>query len=125
MKELVLLTIAISLLYTVLPIISAWTFIKAIIKWDIRILKIWWFRTAIAIDKLGNVIGAPFFNDTFIKKGGYQFGNPEETISSILGKNQRDNTLTKFGSFFRIALDFIEKDHCFKSINNNLTNTRK
>ena len=40
----------------------------------------------------------------------------EETISSALGKNQRDGTLTKIGRALVWILDKIEKEHCKKSI---------
>lgn len=48
----------------------------------------------------------------------YQFGDFRETISSVLGKNQRDGTLSKKGEILVSILDFIDKDHCKKSINN-------
>ena len=83
------------------------------------------FLTAVAIDQMGNVLGAPFFNDTFIKKGGYNFGNPDETISSVIGKNYRDNTLTWVGSIFRWLLDTIDTNHSLNSIEEDETNTRK
>ena len=65
------------------------------------------------------------FNDILIKIGGYKFGNRQETISSVLGKNQRSNTLTKAGKILRFILDVIDKDHCKNSINDNLSNTTK
>ena len=65
------------------------------------------------------------FNDILIKIGGYKFGNRQETISSVLGKNQRSNTLTRAGRILRFILDFIDKDHCLNSINDELSNTTK
>ena len=49
---------------------------------------------------------------------GYAFGNPNETISSALGKNQRDGTLSWFGKVICKILDTIDKNHCEKSIDN-------
>lgn len=46
-----------------------------------------------------------------------RFGNIEETISSVLGKNQLSNNLTKFGKVIVWILNKIEKNHCIKSIN--------
>ena len=40
----------------------------------------------------------------------------EETISSVLGKNQRDNTLSFAGKVLVFILDTIDKNHCKKSI---------
>jgi len=64
----------------------------------------------------GNVICKDLFNLILIEKGGYQFGNRKETISSALGKNLSDNTLTKAGKFVVFVLDKIEDNHCLKSI---------
>lgn len=60
-----------------------------------------------------------------LEMGGYKFGNPKETISSVIGKNQRDNTLSIAGMILRVMLDKIDKNHCLKSINNDATNTKK
>ena len=50
------------------------------------------------------------------KENGYQFGAVGETISSALGKNQRDKTLTICGKILVSILDFLDKNHCIKSI---------
>ncbi|MWB93002.1 hypothetical protein GON26_01385 [Flavobacterium sp. GA093] len=71
---------------------------------------------ATSIDASGNVICKDLFNLLLIEKGGYEFGKRKETISSALGKNQRDNTLTKTGKAIVFILDKIETDHCMKSI---------
>lgn len=72
--------------------------------------------TAISIDKFGNIEFRTLFNKTMITEKGIKFGTENETISSILGKNQRDKTLTKFGIAFCAFLDFIDEDHCKNSI---------
>ncbi|MCC9072441.1 hypothetical protein LNQ49_12695 [Flavobacterium sp. F-65] len=71
---------------------------------------------ATSVDTSGNVICKDLFNLLLIKKGGYEFGKRKETISSVLGKNQRDETLTKTGRFIVFILDKIETDHCLISI---------
>jgi 8-oxo-dGTP diphosphatase len=71
---------------------------------------------ATSIDASGNVVCKDLFNLILIKKGGYEFGKRKETISSVLGKNQRDNTLTGTGRLIAFILDKIETDHCLKSI---------
>ena len=76
------------------------------------------FRIAVVIDMGGNVLGEEIFNDFLITKDGYKFGNRKETISSVLGKNQRDGTLTALGNGLCKLLDIIDKDHCKKSIDN-------
>ena len=73
-------------------------------------------ETAIDIDKFGNRNFRTFLNTTMKIKGGYMFGNVNETISSALGKNQRDGTLSWFGKVICKILDTIDKNHCEKSI---------
>lgn len=73
---------------------------------------------AVDIDRFANNHFRSLFNALFIIKGGYRFGDYRETISSVLGKNQRDKTLKKTGKFLVRILDFIDKNHCEKSINN-------
>ncbi|NJN50187.1 MAG: hypothetical protein HC798_03065 [Polaribacter sp.] len=75
----------------------------------------YFLETAIDIDKFGNRNFRTFLNLT-MQKNGYEFGNVNETISSALGKNQRDNTLTYFGKCVCNTLDFLDKEHCKKSI---------
>ena len=74
---------------------------------------------AIVIDQMGNVT-LSFALNYFLQKGGYQFGNRNETISSAIGKNQVMGTLTQAGWAICNTLNFIHKDHCKLSINNKL-----
>ena len=71
---------------------------------------------ATSIDASGNVVGKELFNLALKKKRGYAFGKRKETISSALGKNQRDGTLTKLGKALAFVLDKIDTNHCLKSI---------
>lgn len=72
--------------------------------------------TAITIDKMGNREFRTLFNKTLKTKDGYPFGAENETISSALGKNQVQNTLTKTGKALVWLLDKIDKNHCAKAI---------
>lgn len=72
-------------------------------------------QTAIDIDRFGNRNFRTLLNITLQNKG-YQFGNINETISSALGKNKRDNTLTKIGLLLCYILDSLDENHCIKSI---------
>ena len=119
------LIIASILLYLLLPIVSIFMIIKYLFTGDKRMIIVWFWRTARAIDVFANVNGAEFFDAIFIRDGGYKFGNPKETISSVIGKNQRDNTLSIAGQILRWMLDRIEQDHCLNSINSQATNTKK
>lgn len=74
--------------------------------------------TAINIDRFGNREFRFSLNKYLIlEKSPDRFGNIEETISSVLGKNQISNNLTNFGKSIAWVLDKIEKNHCIKSIN--------
>lgn len=77
-------------------------------------------ETAIDIDKFGNRNFRTFLNATMRLRNGYKFGNVNETISSALGKNQRDKTLSRVGKGVCFILDKLDKDHCKKSINENV-----
>lgn len=86
----------------------------------INFLVVWnegYFRsTALSIDIFANREFRASWNKFLKKQEGYKFGKQGETISSALGKNQRDNTLTKLGKIICSILDFLDKNHCKKSI---------
>nr|WP_315175558.1 hypothetical protein [uncultured Flavobacterium sp.] len=73
-----------------------------------------YFRdSAVTLDKLANREFRTLWNKTLIKWEGYDFGNSNETISSVLGKNIQNETLTTTGK----ALVFIlTKKHCLDAI---------
>ena len=76
-----------------------------------------YFRnTALNIDIWANREFRAFWNGAMRKENGYLFGVVGETISSALGKNQRDKTLTNCGEILVAILDFLDKNHCIKSI---------
>ena len=99
---------------TVLNLIVVIT--KYSFKW--KVIKNYFLETAIDIDRFGNRNFRTLLNTTLITKDGYKFGDYRETISSALGKNKLKNTLTKTGKALCAILDFLDKDHCIKSIRN-------
>ena len=80
---------------------------------------------AIAKDQYGNVICQYVFNHLLIKKTGYKFGNADETVSSVIGKNKLNNTLTFLGRTLDNILDFFDENHSVKSIDNTEGNDSK
>lgn len=78
----------------------------------------YFLRLALGIDQFGNVFISPFANIAMRKKGGARFGDPEEKISSVLGKLYVKGKLTALSSLIRVVLDSLDKDHCVKAINN-------
>jgi len=125
MIEFLVLSVAIILLYLFLPVVVVFYIVKYLLTGNKRELKVWFFRSAREIDVFANVVGSDLFNAIFIVDKGYKFGNPKETISSVLGKNQRDKTLSLAGGLLRWILDLIDDNHCIKSINDEVTNTKK
>ena len=125
MKEIVLLLVAWALIVVLLPLVCVYMLLKRVVHGNGRMIKVWAYKTARAIDVFGNSQASELFNDALIKEGGYKFGNKQETISSVLGKNERDRTLTWIGKIIRILIDVWNEDHCINNINEELTNTRK
>ncbi|MEG0760086.1 MAG: hypothetical protein RSA74_11080 [Chryseobacterium sp.] len=78
--------------------------------------KAYFRSTAVNIDKFGNREFRTLWNKALRTDDGYKFGNPEETISSALGKNERDGTLSRTGNALAYVLNKLDKDHCKKSI---------
>jgi len=74
--------------------------------------------TAINLDRFGNREFRFSLNKyLIIEKSPDRFGSIEETISSVLGKNELSDNLTTLGKLLCWVLDKIEKNHCIKSIN--------
>ena len=105
MRGLILVIIALILSAIILPIGFVVGIIAALDKYLFRIAK--------SIDQLGNVVCAELFDWMLVKKGKH-FGNEDETISSVLGRNI-DN-LTIAGKALVWLLNAIEKDHVQKAI---------
>jgi hypothetical protein len=94
-------------LYLPLSIVN-WLFVKD---------KSGYFKSsAINLDKFGNREFRTLFNKALINDRGHRFGNIEETISSVLGKNQLTDTLTNSGKALVWILDKIDNNHVIKSI---------
>ena len=94
-------------LYLPLTVVN-WLFVKN---------KSGYFKSsAINLDKFGNREFRTLFNKVLINDKGYRFGDIEETISSVLGKNQLTGTLTGLGRVLVWILDKIDNNHAIKSI---------
>jgi len=74
-------------------------------------------QVAVSIDQLGNVIMQRIFNDLLIKKASPdKFGSEDETISSVIGKNQLSGMLTGLGRAINWVLNKIDSNHSLNSI---------
>ena len=76
----------------------------------------YYFNIAISIDQLGNTVMQGLFNDILVKKDRFRFGNPDETISSVLGKNKAIDNLTLLGKAIAWLLNKIQYHHVEKAI---------
>lgn len=88
----------------------------------LRTLNQYFFTGAIGLDIFANYEFRTLWNTFLRKKSGYQFGMKGETISSALGKNQKDKTLSRVGwilVYFLWAVDYQYRKkggHCINSI---------
>ena len=111
----ILATIAVLLTYIFSPFLIIYGMVTSC---SLRTMNDYFLDIAVAVDRLANVIGGPFFNHAAINYKGYKFGDGKETISSALGKNhiKQPREFRLFGRSIRFYLDQIEKDHCVNSI---------
>lgn len=113
--------IAIVLFCLLTPLGLLWTFYKCITK---RILKEFviyvaniFYSIGFALDKIGNVMLAPYMNRFFIQDHSiYKFGSIKHTISLVIAYNYREKTLKRFGRYLYNILEYIDKGHCDKAI---------
>ena len=103
--------------------VIAWILIPPLTVWNLIIVnrkygntKGYFRSTALSIDIWANREFRTLWNDKLRIDSGYEFGREGETISSALGKNERDETLSKKGKLLVKILDFLDKNHCKKSI---------
>lgn len=103
----------------VLFIIAYLLFLPLTIFNALNVKKKGYFKdTAINLDRFGNREFRFSLNKYLITENSPdRFGNIEETISSVLGKNELSDNLTTLGKLLCWVLDKIEKNHCIKSIN--------
>lgn len=114
-KNLLLVVVAL-FLYVILQPIS-FVYVTSI-KQKISLNRIqgYLLNTAVNMDRFGNYEFRSLLNKLLIQKDGYQFGNFDETISSVIGKNKVANTLSKLGIKLDMILEFLDKNHSVKSI---------
>lgn len=116
MNGLILFLVARILTYLIYPIGFTYSILLTLFKNGYKELDNYLFDCAVAEDQRANTYLSKLFNDVLIKIGGHRFGNPDETISSVLGKNQISGTLSIFGRALNWILNKIEEDHSIKSI---------
>jgi 8-oxo-dGTP diphosphatase len=118
MKGLLLFLTALILKLLFYPIGFCYSILLTFFKNGYIELDKYFFNCALADDQQANTYLAKLFNDILIIKGGHKFGNVDETISSVLGKNLKLNTLSIIGKGLNSILNLFENDHTIKSIEN-------
>jgi hypothetical protein len=117
MKGFFLLIIAVLMSIVLFPI--GWVYSLVKFKLSFKRLGAYWYVMAVSVDQLGNVVMATLFNDLFITKYGYKFGDEDATVSMSLGVNKAMGTLKPLGKFIADVLNLIEPNHVEKAIEKN------
>ena len=127
LHSLILLIVALALALVLLPLGLLWTLGEIWFRFFVPsgnsaskkgLWYLWGiFRSvAIWIDQIGNSVCRDLFNRCLITSSWYKFGKVQETISSVLGKNQETWTLTCLWAIIVKLLDTLDKNHCKDSI---------
>lgn len=114
-----LFLISILLFALVGPFAMLYTFLRLAIGFKYKgflvLVGSLFYFLAYSIDQLGNVLCQYLFNDILIKKGGYRFGDPDFTISAVLGMNKERGTLKPLGKWLAGVLNWIDPQHVEKA----------
>lgn len=73
----------------------------------------YFWRVLLAIDQMANVFFSPVLN--WVLKPKHLFGDEDETLSSVFGKNVRNGSC-RACHVMCLILHFIDTNHCKKSI---------
>ena len=121
-KSFLLFLIAAFLLLTTAPIGLLFALIRQIVYRKVKLLSVYLIEVALVFDQAGNVVMQHFLNFILLKKSKqvYLFGNKNETISSVIGKNSITNTLNIVGRVTDEFLNLIDNRHSLDSIIYNL-----
>lgn len=103
-KTLAILLMLFGLAYTIIRRLFLWTPIGD-----------YFFSLGYVYDVLINVCYGDLFNDIFGKWNKYPYGKRTDTISRVLGKNERTNDLTNFEKKVVKFLNWLDKGHTIKA----------
>jgi hypothetical protein len=106
------------------PIGFIFALLQKLFTRKIQSLRDYLLEVALVLDQAGNVIMQHFLNAALLKKSPntYLFGNKNETISSVIGKNSLTGSLTSMGQLLNGFLNAIDKNHTLNSIEENIKN---
>lgn len=112
----ILLIIAKVLSWILFPI--GWMYSLITFRLKLSRLNEYAFTIALSLDQLGNVVLANIMNDFLIKSEGYKFGNPDDTISAVIGVNKLKGTLSPAGKAISYILNKVDNNHVEKASKN-------
>lgn len=112
----ILLIIAKVLSWILFPI--GWMYSLITFRLKLSRLNEYAFTIALSLDQLGNVVLANIMNDFLIKSEGYKFGNPDDTISAVIGVNKLKGTLLPAGKAISYILNKVDNNHVEKASKN-------
>ena len=115
MINLILMIVASLMAFILMPISLLYGLIRAIFH---KGLSYYFWQCALSIDQSGNVICQFLFNDLMIKPNGHRCGNPDETISYVLGMNKSNGTLYPLGLAIAAILNKIDPNHVENAVKN-------
>lgn len=81
-------------------------------------VKHYFYQIAVSLDQLGNVTCQWLLNATLIKVGGLCFGNEDQTVSYVLGRNKETNTLSLIGKVLVKVLNQCDTNHVENAVKN-------
>lgn len=115
MQGLTLLMLAIILVvvFTVLSFIYTIFFTAFTLKFQTGINNFGAYmkKMALSLDQFGNVSCAKLLQKTLSKKGGFEFGDEDDTVSYVLGRLKYQRKLTMFGKLMVLILHVIDRNH--------------
>lgn len=109
---LTIILIPLGMIFGFLKTIWKRQFFKSLTDVDVKFLSM-----AVVVDYFGNIVCSELFNGILItKNANHSFGNRKETISSVLGKNEKMGTLNFLGKRLCIILNKLDEGHTLESI---------
>jgi len=69
--------------------------------------------------KMLNLTQSDILNKILITETGIPFGGVGETVSSVIGKNVLNKSLSPMGNLLNMILDFFDPNHSINSIKKN------
>ncbi len=116
MINFLLLIIAVLLFVPIATAGFVYAILKHAIKGIFTFLGEYFWLAALSLDQSGNAICSHLFNDVLLKEDpGKLFGNPDETVSHVLGVNKEAGTLNFVGKGLSWILNKIDHYHVEKA----------